>query len=287
MWPTHAGLREGGALAIAIIQSDEHPAAAPFYRFAPKEPVAPSGVVKIEKRYAVEKMTAMTVFERISKYAKERGEVLVVCHGTPVGPAIPLIPYPEGTDGSALQQNAIVVLNNPSLDEAEAADKLFMTIEELRKFREALEKVRKKKLMRIEFRACDVGANPDTLLALRNFLGADVVGGPTQKDAYTRFRLPKRFSKNGFARWHEQHPEAVIDSTPDGNFGYEARKTSDVAFSFAWNAESAKALTAWVAERFPSARHPEKPPAIHGFFMPDDSLAFPLPDHYLSNLAFA
>ena len=244
--------------------------------------------MKIKKRYEVEKMTAMKVFEKISRRAETEGEVLVVCHGTPVGPAIPLITYPEDTDGSALQQNAIVVLNDPSLDEAEAAHKLFMTEPQLRKFREALEKVRNKKLKRIEFRACDVGADAATLQALRDLLGAEVVGGPTQKDAYSpKFRFPKRYSTEDFALWQTEHPAAVIDSTPKGHFGYDARKTSDVRFSFAWNAESAKALKAWVVERFPSARHPEKPTAVHGFFMPDDSLTFPLPDHYLSNLAVA
>jgi hypothetical protein len=277
---------QGGALAIAIIQADEHPTAAPFYKFAPKELVAPSGVMKITTRYRLTAMTAMKVFAQISRYASDKGEVLVVCHGTPVGPAIPLITYPEDTDGSALQQNAIVVLNDPSLTEDDAAHKLFMTTPQLRAFRAALEKVRKKKLKRIEFRACDVGADAATLQALRDFLGADVVGGPTQKDAYSpKFTFPKGYSKEDFAAWQTEHPQAVIESTPHGDFGYDARKASDVAFSFAWNAESAKALKAWVAARFPSARRPGKPTAVHGFFLPDDSLVFPLPDYYLSNLA--
>lgn len=266
-------------MAIAFIRIDEHPAAVPFYKnFAPEEPISPSGVMKLKTFHKIKDMTAYRLLKTIANKAKKNSEVLIVTHGTDRGLVLPL----TNSNTVLLERESIRVFLDKSQSRADKLAKLQVNEKQLKLLEEAVKKVKKLALQRVEFRACNVGQNVKTLEALRDFFGARIAGGPDLQDAYVA--LPKPYTGKTDPWWSNNSKANVETMSKGGRVGYILLDVKPTSFRFQWAADTTEAQKEWVRKHFPRGKSVARPVAIHGMLDGTTKLIFPGDSNYLPHL---
>jgi hypothetical protein len=268
----------GRAMAIAFIQINDHPAAYPFYKdFAPKEPISPSGEMKLTKFHKTKALSALDLLKIIGAKATKGSEILIVTHGTDHGLILPLTPG----NSTYLEQEPITIFFDTSVSRADKKAKLQVTETELEELEKAQKKVKKLALKRVEFRACHVGGDPKTLEALRDFFGARAAGAPDLDDAYTSMPSPYTGSTNS---WWTTNTSAVIETmSGGGRVGYVLLNLQVTSFNFQWAVDDAVAQKEWVKKKYPLGKAVARPKAIHGM-IDGAKLIFPGDTAYRTHL---
>lgn len=270
-------------MAIAFVRVDQHPAAVAFYKdFAPEEPIAPSGVMKVA---TVHKLTsaAGTAYQLLkailAKVTKKNSEILIVTHGTDEGLMLPL------TTGNStyLERDPIEIYLDTSISRADKRKKLQVTEAQLKLLEGVVQKVQKLALKRVELRACHVGQNVKTLEALRDFFGAKAAGAPDLQDAYTT--TPRPFTGKSNSWWTTNASANVETMSRGSRVGYTLFGVTDVSFRFQWAVDTVDAQKEWVATHFPLGKRVARPPSIHGMLDPGGTqLIFPGDADYSTHL---
>lgn len=272
-------------MAIAFVRVDQHPAAVPFYKFAPKEPIAPSGTIQIAAIHKLSRTTntvyllLKAILRRVSR--KNTG-ILIVMHGTSRGLMLPL------TSGNTtnLEREPIRIFFDQTISRADKRSMLQVTEAQLKALERTVQQVHRLALGRVELRACHVGEDRKTLEALRDFFGAKAVGAPKLQDAYTSMPAPFTGETN---KWWTRHTFANVERMSGGKrVGYVLSNVTAVSFNFQWAADTVDARKEWVAKHFPLGKRVARPPAIHGMLDPmGHHLIFPGDKGYLRHLKVA
>ena len=167
---------------------------------------------------------------------------LVVNHGksddsgSPLGLSLPLSAHAASLFP---EQNVLEALTHfigyiPDDDECAAAEKKFnqfvspMPAGTLKPLATALQNLRvKRRLRRLELRACNLGGNQEVMKLLGMVLGVQAVVAPKVHMFYMGVTLrPLPDSAAAFADWQSKHPRARIFNGPTGSLGIEVIGTS-------------------------------------------------------------
>jgi hypothetical protein len=274
------------ARAFVHASSLGHPAAAPFYKLHPKEPIAPAGDLTIVVTALLKRMTALDLLQQMVRQSAslQGGDVLIVGHGTDEGMSMPLAPV--RTSAARLQNNALELLfenERGAITDEEAARRLGLPRDVLTRLKDLTGRVQGLGIRRVEVRACTVGAKQTTLQNLRQFFGARQFGGPRVLDAFGGFNPVRSGSTKKFEKFLTDHPGAAVEG-PSGHRLAFTRHPSGLIKDSA--VESAKALEIWAAQKFPSGKlPPAKGEVLYHALLERQQLTFPNEKRYRDLLA--
>lgn len=234
----------------AFIDSVGHPHAAPYFSMFPQEPLAGSGMAQID---AIERIRPWNLDRLLTAIARvpAGSHIMIVSHGASGGLSIPL----GGSIGGLGQEtiNAIGRVERGELNDRNIGS-IFsgMTPAAVRNLVTLAQRVRGLRLGTVVIRACNVGAYPFILEALRSFFGATAVCGPTQFDFFG-FVDPgsPTTDQTRWNRWQSQHPQAVVYGASGNRFALEIRDdrvTSAIADT--WNA-----VGSWLRQHLPPGNY--------------------------------
>lgn len=250
--------------AIAVVF--ERPAAVPYYRQVPDEPI-PSGSVAIKKAEFLKPATVLTLLNHIAR-TKPRS-VVVVSHGSGSGIGLTLVPK---TENALVSPYLGYLVDSRGRIDDELATELEIPLPMLRALQEAAQKVRALRLDRVDFRACTLGEFTDTLELLRAFFGASAVSAPKAFDSFGHVSTGTPTSDaKVWKDWQQKHPSATIEGLAPGRVGFEWEWMSDTT---AMLVESKKALRAWVDFHMPRNKYKSGRLYFHGI-VESEKVVFP------------
>ena len=187
--------------ATAIIQGGKtgHPDAPPWYVGNPLEPVGGQNTIEIKKTVVLEKLSIDSVVDQI--IASNQSEILIVNHGSQDGLMTTL--FDDSTPLIAKDMISFLSMDKPSTaqdgiggsyklpvkSDSEVAIIAKTTESRVVALRKKMNAVRAMKLQHVAFRACDMGADSDTMQVYRSFLGAKSISAPTEFDTYGHFSI--------------------------------------------------------------------------------------------------
>jgi hypothetical protein len=196
---------------VAFIDTRAHPSADNYFAMFPNEPVLDTGSIKIDTIKKLPGMTVEDLLQSIKRNTKKGVDILIVCHGTDMGPDLPLTPK-SAHAAILLQQNVLKELKkygDGSSTPDNTAGRMKMSQATFAAFWRLVQDVQGLALNRVEFRSCNVGANNDTLNLLKWFFGSKILGGPTTLDAYTLIDPGKPTSDAAtWKNWLEKYDKA-------------------------------------------------------------------------------
>jgi len=276
-------------MATAFIESRAHPAAAPFYRLFPREPVTTSASIEIEDIVTVDPMNLNALLQRIAGVGENGGDIVIVTHGVPEGLTMALVArQAEGSRRHRVSAGTdalnVLMSNRPASEKTQV---LKLRDAELRSLLDGMARVRALSLACVEFRSCNVGDWSDTLRALWRFFGARTVGAPDLRDAYAFIDVGSvTRDERAWRAWHRRHPGAVLYNLSEGRFALQTTggQEGSTRFQAQAIADSRHAVASWLREHFPPSA--STPPAgsfpIHALWQ--SPLIFPLDSEYLDHI---
>jgi len=179
--------------ALAIIQGGErgHPSAPPWYRAGPVEPLGNKSHIVVSDVVVQRAMTLESIMDTIIE--RNQKEVVIVCHGSSEGLAIPFVlgssVGAESANISRLSADRVLKnregMNTPITPDGGMSRQISAT--RIKSLREKMNQVRGIGLDHLAFRNCDMGRSLDTLDAFRLLFGAKSLSAPRLKDSYGTF----------------------------------------------------------------------------------------------------
>jgi hypothetical protein len=275
------------ARAFIHASSRGHPAAAPFYKLHPTEPIAPAGAFTVVVAARLKRLTALDLLQQMVRQAAslQAANVLLVGHGTDRGMDMPLAP--GRASAARLQNNALELLfENEAgrVADADAARRLGLPTAELARLKRLVAHVRGLQIGRVEARACSVGASQTTLRNLRRFFGARQFGGSQVLDAFGGFTPVRSRSTKAFEQWLQDHPTADVEGPSGHRIAFTLRSSGLIAESAV---ESAKALELWATAKFPSGKPRPKGEVLYHALLDGGRPVFPNERRYRDLLSVA
>ena len=181
-------------MALAIVQGkpNGHPAAPPWYRSNPQEPIGKGNKIGVKDVLVIDEMTLDDVMDQI--IAKKPSEVIVACHGIADSLQLPLM---KGAPSGAERRNIFPLsadsnlkksTTTPVISDKAVADQVLLSEDQVKALRAKMNQIRGMKLKHVAFRSCDMGQSNDTMEAFRDFFGAESVSAPKLFDSYGQFR---------------------------------------------------------------------------------------------------
>lgn len=210
----------------AFIDNTAHPTAMLYYKQNPFEPIPDNagGSVAIGDVAAVGDKLLSDVLAAILKSVKPGGSILLVGHGTKWGLSL-TVGMNRHHQVSRLQVDALAVIRTNLAGQAsddDTAAQLFLTPGDYKTLKERILALKKLKLARVDLRACNTGADVDTLGALLEFFDCDVLCAPDILDSFGKISIGTP-TKNPevWQRWRKEHPRANTEGTSAGAFAYQ------------------------------------------------------------------
>jgi hypothetical protein len=238
-------------VSVAFIDTKAHPSADNYFAMFPNEPVLDTGSINIGAIRKLPKMTVTDLLQSIENHARNSADILIVCHGTDMGPSLPLSPRNQEV---YLQQNALNALRKYGDGRStlsNAASLMMMSEAAFTRFWQAVQDVRALALNRVEFRSCTVGANNDTLNLLRWFFGSRILGAPKNLDTYGWID-PGRPTGNAttWTNWLDKFKNAKQFGSPPNRFAIHLEIDSGVKLNAI--SESSQAVKDWIKTHLPT-----------------------------------
>lgn len=179
--------------ALAIIQGGPrgHPSAPPWYGTDPVEPIGNKSQIVVNDVDVQNAMTLESIMDTIIE--RNQKQVVIVCHGSPEGLAIPFVlgssVGAESPNISRLSADRVLKnregMNTPIIPDDGMSRQI--SARQIRGLRVKMNQVRDIGLDHVAFRNCDLGKSMDTLEAFRLFFGAKSLSAPKLKDSYGTF----------------------------------------------------------------------------------------------------
>jgi len=261
----------------AFIDSVGHPHAAPYFRMFPREPLARSGMAEVASSEAIRPWNLDTLLRAIAR-EPAGSNIMIVSHGASGGLSIPL-----GGSIGGLGRDTINALGQVERGEMNESDipGIFsgMTPAAVRSLVARAQSVRRLRLGTVVIRACNVGAYPDILEALRGFFGATAVCAPTQFDFFGVVNPgTPTTDANTWNAWRHRHPRAVVSGASGNRFAFEIRNDHWV-FAIA---ESWDGVRAWQGQNLPAGNYSEGRFYLHAIM--NSAIFFPMQPGYREHL---
>lgn len=240
-----------GAQAEAFTDQSGHPTAGDYYRTFPDEPVLPSGTLHVQH---VTELSGLTVSSLLGAIlASTHTNILIACHGNPNGLRIPLI---EGVDRDlgAFAAELLAQWREGKQEEFVMARSLGWDTWKLRplgEFQERVKAIGNKKLGRVELRACNTGADIETLKSLRHFFASKSLTAPTVLDGYAPIDPGSPTSdRDAWRDFGRRHPRAIEEGAAPHRFALAHRVGEGNTLTFSSITESARAFGNFVDRHF-------------------------------------
>lgn len=278
-----------GAQAAAFIDQTGHPTAGDYYRTFPDEPVLPSGTLKVSTVTELSDMTVSSLLEGI--LASTHTNILIACHGNPNGLRVPLI---EGVDRDLGGFAAELLAQwrddskNPER-EAAVANTLGWDTWKLRPmaaFQERVKAIGNRKLGRVELRACNTGANLETLRSLRHFFASKSLTAPAVLDGYAPIDPGSATSsRTAWSDFGRRHPRRIEEGAAPNRFALAHRVGEGNTLRFSAISESSQGFRNFLDRHFivPESFKLAAPVPGHVLLAPG-KLVFPDDGDYRKNL---
>lgn len=205
--------------AVALIDGQAHPAAAPFYRMFPFEPQGPGAELRIDTVRALQGFSLESLVSEIRDNVPASSDLMIVCHGNTMGLSIPL--FSSNSNGVKGDHRAMSALDDANRSDAEVAQILLIPnpqsagASRVRDFRAAIAAVKAKRLGCIELRACNIGNEQSTMQIIKRFFGASRLGAPDVRDSYAMLTPGRPVTDSRFwENWRRQHPRHKVYEVP-------------------------------------------------------------------------
>jgi hypothetical protein len=235
-----------------FIDNTAHPTAQLYYRQNPFEviPDKSGGAVPVGDIALIGGMMLSGILAAILKATKPGGDLLIVSHGNDWGLSLPI-----GTikhQRSTLDQGSIAVIRDNlagSETDANAAKQLFLSTADYVTLKDRIQRLQQLKLRRVDLRACNPGASENTMSALLEFFGSDVLCAPDILDSFGKIEVgaPTRNPKT-WEKWKKDYPRAGTEGTQLGRFAYQIDISGNTALIHAM-ADSEERVAEWVKAR--------------------------------------
>jgi len=206
---------------LALIDAAAHPAAAPFYRLFPYEPLARATDIHIDQIREVRPISLEAILTAIRDHAQPGWCVVIVSHGTEMGLSVPLFNR-HGSHGVRGDHRIMAVLDDATRSDAEVAQILLIPDPQhagaarAHSLRELAAQVKQKRLKRIDLRACNTGIRPDVMRTIKAFFGANWLGAPDIRDSYAQLNPGTPNADPGFwQHWLQSHPRNHVYEVPN------------------------------------------------------------------------
>ena len=179
--------------ALAIIQGGDrgHPSAPPWYRASPAEPIGNKSKIVVTDVVVQRAMTLESIMDTIIE--RNQKQVVIVCHGSPEGLAIPFVlgssVGAESSNISRLSADRVLKNRDGNNTPITPDDGMSHQIsqERIKSLRVKMNQVRGIGLDHVAFRNCDMGKSLDTLDGFRLLFGAQSLSAPKLTDSYGTF----------------------------------------------------------------------------------------------------
>lgn len=230
----------------AFIDSAGQPQAAHYFRMFPREPLARTGMAEVRSIEAIRPWNLDRLLRAIaSEHAGS--DIMIVSHGSSGGLSIPL-----GRSIGGLGQDTINAFGQVERGELNDANigSVFMGMSPaaVRSLVALAQRVRGLSLGTVVIRACNVGAYPQILEALRGFFGANAICAPTLFDFFGIVDPGSPTTDSTvWSTWQRRHPNAVMYGESGNRFALEIR---DDRVTYAM-ADTSSAVTSWVRQHLP------------------------------------
>jgi hypothetical protein len=231
------GRARGVLNALALVQGGDkgHPHAPIWYAKSPVEPISAKATITVKSVVTQEVMTLESLLDGMLA-GKGEMDIVVVCHGSGGGLALPLM---KGATAGA-QSEVILALSadkpgeevsfdgskmkTPAISEESLQTLTRLSLHQVQSLRTKMNSVRALKLKHVAFRACSMGINKDTMQAFRALFGAASVSAPKEFDSYGVMTPNVDPSP---ARWAETRRKQGFHITVEGNVAYGTKDSGD------------------------------------------------------------
>jgi hypothetical protein len=242
--------------ADVIIDSSAHPDADAWYRLRRAEPIGGGRSIGIGSTFPLTRYSLDSILDTVIDRVSGGSDLIIVGHGRETGLSAKL--FQSSRDQRFRSEIATMLatdraserdgLRLPPISVARAAEICMISEPQVTSLRAKMNQVRAKRLGHVAFRACLMGAWPDTLDPYREFFGCRSVSALDLRDTYGHFALARtepRFDswvdhrRRGRHAWHcyvyGEAPDRVAVATRGGendehSYQLEAAAESDSGF---------------------------------------------------------
>lgn len=268
--------------ALAIIQGGDrgHPSAPPWYKSNPVEPIGNGSTITVKDTEVIKDMTFEAVLDVV--ISRKQTEIVIVCHGWSEGLALPLMEggataggaqkqqiFPISADGHLKDEGGVKA---PVRSDKDVGDLAHLSEEKVKTLRRKMNQIRGLALNHVAFRSCDMGQDPDSLQAFRNFFGAKSVSAPKLFDSYGGFTALIGTNVETWAKGKRKNEGFRIAIDRGVAFGTK-RTDSPTAYKIICRAPDKKTLASWGKTHISDTAGSEDSVVYHG--MMDLSVANP------------
>jgi hypothetical protein len=270
--------------STAFVDSSAHPAAIPFYRLFPNEPIPGAGAFSTVAQVVDLRINSVeALLDGIGKSVKKGGSVVVVCHGNKSGISLTV----GGSRGVRLEAAPLRFIRSNiegRLDDAETAQRLKMGdfntarnetgLAQLARLKTLIAAVHKLELDRVDLRACETGKDPVVLSQLQAFFNCTTLCCPKAFDSFGPVPFHQTTTDAGSWRaWLAKHPSAVIFGQPPKRFALEYKiflSQRNVMLNAL--ADSDEAVQAWTELHLPKGSYSRGPLVYHGLTVDGETM---------------
>jgi hypothetical protein len=271
----------------ALIDNNGVPTAATFYRSIPFEPTLPNTeILVVGPVIQINSFSLLAVIDEIAK--SKHDNILICCHGTEKGLTIPIF-----SGNSANLTGGWADLISAYIDRKLNDDQFgrFFTdgmppLRDLAKLYNGMEKVRKKKLNRLEIRACNVGSSKEVLEKFKLMFSCKIVIGPKIADAYGVVSFKPFLSKSSpeWVDFERKWKTRVDGGSPGSRYSLAAEKLSATTWRPHAMAENMAAVRSFEEDTNTHVGFPPDNVFLHAFLKGRSQLIFPRFPEYRQNL---
>lgn len=262
----------------AFINTNGHPYAADFFYRYPREVTLPKPewlLIGPIVRVVQSDWNFLDLIKKINKEAKHPN-ILICMHGFNEGLVLPLTRSVD-VNLHRLVADAIVQFACETDEEKRISEEQFgqvlgsmPSIRDLGELSDEINKLRSKRLNRIEIRACRVGGSDKTMRSLKRLFNCNTIVAPDIRDSYgyVNFRPFVSSESQTWQNFRRQHRHRVEGGTAGARYMVAGRRRGNTPeFDSFGIAESEAGVEAFISEHAPLIGGPLSDPVlIHGLF---------------------
>jgi hypothetical protein len=263
--------------ATAFVDIAAHPAAVPYYRLFPPEPIPAAGAfTNVERVVELKDIKVETLLGAIVKGVKKGGSIVIVCHGNDHG-----LRFSVGERRAMRLEagNLRVILSNLAQTHSDFDTAQFLKfgdfnapsndkgVKQVVALRAQIQAVHKLELDRVDLRACETGKDPAVLRQLQAFFNCATLCAPKAFDSFGPIPMGQTTTNPAvWSKWLQEHPNAVVE-----DIGWQQRFALDYKIlggeqrvMLAALADTQEAVLAWVRKHLPKGSYSKGPLFYHG-----------------------
>jgi hypothetical protein len=199
--------------AAVLIDEAAHHDAANWYRLGRAEPVGGGDTIAIGDIYSLRSYSLDAMLDRIIESVQPGRNLIIVGHGRELGLSARLFAgsqsrfrYEIASSLATDRARESGGLRLPAISPERVAELAQISVEQVNALRAKMNLVRAKNINHVAFRACLMGAWPDTLNGYLEFFGCAAVSALDLRDTYGNFSLPR--AESNFDAWLRSHSDS-------------------------------------------------------------------------------